>query len=97
MFGPVQHGRLQELDQYFVKKGLNFQVKISLRHVAGNFSNSLEKNGYFDAIWMTFERFVDPQVCPWQWDSHGNPMENVPWDGWVGTARIAFFMKDNKF
>ena len=29
------------------------------------------------------------QACPWEWDSHGNPMENVPWDG---TARIAFPM-----
>ncbi|CAK8690072.1 unnamed protein product [Clavelina lepadiformis] len=21
------------------------------------------------------------QACPWEWDSHGNPMGNVPWDG----------------
>ena len=21
------------------------------------------------------------QACPWEWDSHGNPMGNVPWNG----------------
>jgi len=21
------------------------------------------------------------QACPWEWDSYGNPMVNVPWDG----------------
>jgi len=20
------------------------------------------------------------QACPWEWDSYGNPMGNVPWD-----------------
>ena len=36
--------------------------------------------------------FLYLQACPWEWDSHGNPMGNVPWDGmgWDGTARIAF-------
>ena len=34
-------------------------------------------------------RMADYLACPWEWDSHGNPMGNVPWDG---TARIAFPM-----
>ncbi|CAK8698338.1 unnamed protein product [Clavelina lepadiformis] len=25
--------------------------------------------------------FLLYQACPWEWDSHGNPMGNVPWDG----------------
>ena len=31
------------------------------------------------------------QACPWEWDSHGNPMENVPWDGmgWDSTNCIS--------
>jgi len=23
---------------------------------------------------------LDLQACPWEWDSYGNPMGNVPWD-----------------
>ena len=25
--------------------------------------------------------FLANQACPWEWDSHGNLMGNVPWDG----------------
>ena len=29
------------------------------------------------------------QACPWEWDFHGNPMGNVPWDG-MGQHELHF-------
>ena len=38
-------------------------------------------------VWLMFSFWTlrDSQACPWEWDSYGNPMGNVPWDG-IGQA-----------
>ncbi|CAK8685298.1 unnamed protein product [Clavelina lepadiformis] len=35
----------------------------------------------FDNNFINAATAKSVQACPWEWDSHGNPMGNVPWDG----------------
>ena len=38
--------------------------------------------GLWNGTIMKWSQPIDnSQTCPWEWNSHENPMGNVPWDG----------------